>query len=132
MKIPDPRHDTIIQEKVLTANELSHLKETFEVRDWDASMATTKEEMLKQIGELWDFPSYYGQNWDALIDCLSDLSWIKGNRFAFVIRGLGISDESDTLLECVEYISIRWRDRSKESGFVTILASSQRGTGGTE
>jgi Barstar (barnase inhibitor) len=121
VKIPDPRNQSIVREKVLTARELKQLKETFEVREWDALMATTKEEMLKQIGELWDFPTYYGQNWDALVDCLSDLSWVTASRFAFVIRGHPKGEDWDTLLECLEDVSSRWRERDDTSGFVTIL-----------
>jgi RNAse (barnase) inhibitor barstar len=121
MKIPDPRTQSIVHEKVLTANELKYLKETFEVREWDATGVATNKEMLTQIGELWDFPSYYGQNWDAFVDCLSDLSWIPASRFAFVIRGHAKGEDWDTLLECLEDVSARSRDRTKESGFVTVL-----------
>jgi RNAse (barnase) inhibitor barstar len=124
MKIPDPRTQAIVHEKVLTVAELKHLKETFEVREWDATQATTKEEILHQIGLVWDFPPYYGQNWDALVDCLSDLSWIKGNRFAFVIRGFENTVEGDVLLECLGDVSQRWCQQDLVSGFVTILISN--------
>ncbi len=44
------------------------------VRDGDS--AEQKEILLKNIGEALRFPSYYGQNLDALADCLSDLEWL--------------------------------------------------------
>ena len=123
MKVPDPRTQSIVHEKVLTASELKHLKESFEVREWVASKELTKDEMLEQIGELWNFPSYFGKNWDALIDCLSDLSWFKHNRFAFVIQGLGSGEEWDVLLECLEEVSQRWRNRMDSSCFITVLVA---------
>jgi RNAse (barnase) inhibitor barstar len=36
---------------------------------------TTKESFLKKLAESLDFPDYFGMNWDALIDSLTDLSW---------------------------------------------------------
>lgn len=36
-----------------------------------------KSSLLRLIAELLSFPSYFGQNWDALDECLGDLSWIK-------------------------------------------------------
>lgn len=30
------------------------------------------------------FPSYFGANWDALDECIADLEWLKGDRFAIV------------------------------------------------
>lgn len=35
--------------------------------------ATAKAEFLAAVGEALDFPDYYGQNFDALADCLHDI-----------------------------------------------------------
>jgi barstar (barnase inhibitor) len=31
--------------------------------------------MLKRIAAALEFPAWFGGNWDALFDCLADLSW---------------------------------------------------------
>jgi len=42
----------------------------------DAS-AEGKQELLGRIAGGLSFPDYFGGNWDALIDCLSDLTWLE-------------------------------------------------------
>lgn len=37
----------------------------------------TKSDLLKWFAIGLQFPDYYDQNWDALVECLQDLSWIK-------------------------------------------------------
>ena len=40
----------------------------------DFSVFETMAQVLSFLGEALDFPPYYGQNLDALYDCLTDLS----------------------------------------------------------
>jgi RNAse (barnase) inhibitor barstar len=39
---------------------------------------TDKTAMLKAVADVLAFPDYYGANWDALEECLTDLSWWEG------------------------------------------------------
>lgn len=40
----------------------------------DGWTAQSKAEFLAAVGETLDFPDYYGQNFDALADCLHDVA----------------------------------------------------------
>lgn len=42
----------------------------------DGTAISGKADLLRAIGEALAFPPYYGQNWDALEECLADLSWL--------------------------------------------------------
>lgn len=39
---------------------------------------TDKSAMLLALSRALAFPDYYGANWDALEECLTDLSWLEG------------------------------------------------------
>jgi RNAse (barnase) inhibitor barstar len=40
-------------------------------------------------------PDYFGANWDALADCLTDLEWVPAKGYVLVLRGLaGIARQS--------------------------------------
>src|SRR6185436_4774837 len=46
---------------------------------------TSKHRLLNELSTLLRFPDYFGENWDALWDCLSDLSWIS-EKAIFIIH----------------------------------------------
>ena len=60
----------------------------------DGKSNTTKKAFLENIGKAFNFPDYYGQNLDALEECIGDLSWIMEDDFA-----LGIDHSADLLSE---------------------------------
>ncbi|MFB9503262.1 barstar family protein [Saccharothrix mutabilis subsp. capreolus] len=49
--------------------------------------ARTKSAALAAIGEAMEFPDHYGQNLDALYDCLTDLSWLPEGEHVLVWTG---------------------------------------------
>jgi RNAse (barnase) inhibitor barstar len=53
-----------------------------------------KAGLLRALGAALDFPDWFGHNWDALEDCLGDLSWIQSNCIVVVIQDAG------TLQQC--------------------------------
>ncbi|KAG0172355.1 hypothetical protein DFQ28_009855, partial [Apophysomyces sp. BC1034] len=40
----------------------------------NCSSATTKDKILDIIARSLNFPAYFGKNWDALYDCLTDFT----------------------------------------------------------
>jgi Barstar, RNAse (barnase) inhibitor len=42
-------------------------------------------DVFEQFSNALSFPAYFGWNWDALSDCLCDLSWCPSDRYLVVI-----------------------------------------------
>jgi hypothetical protein len=43
---------------------------------------------LEQLGVSLNFPDYFGKNWDALEDCMTDEDWLKSSGAVIVITGI--------------------------------------------
>lgn len=43
-------------------------------------LVSSKTALLEVLARELQFPSYFGMNWDALDECLADLSWIREPR----------------------------------------------------
>lgn len=46
-----------------------------------------KPALLASVGRALRFPSWFGENWDALEDCLTDLSWLEAQGHVLLIEG---------------------------------------------
>lgn len=40
----------------------------------------SKNDLLEFLGQALGFPDYFGSNWDALEECLKDLTWVAAKR----------------------------------------------------
>lgn len=47
----------------------------------DLTGCTDKAELLARIARTLRFPDWFGHNWDALSDCLCDLSWLSADAY---------------------------------------------------
>ena len=54
--------------------------------DLDLCQPVDKASLLSKLAEAARFPGYFGHNWDAAADCLSDLSWLPASGYLLVAR----------------------------------------------
>lgn len=52
----------------------------------DASTSNSKATFLEEICRAGSFPDHFGQNWDAVADCLTDLSWLPARGYLVLVR----------------------------------------------
>ena len=46
----------------------------------------TDKELFFVIANTMHFPDYFGHNWDALDECLSDLDWLPAEGYLLILR----------------------------------------------
>lgn len=63
----------------------------------------SKADLLAALASAGHFPDYFGGNWDALQDCLRDLSWISNRKVVVVHSDLPLRANP---IECRTYLEI--------------------------
>jgi len=77
------------------------------------ALAPGKEAMLASIAATLGFPDWFGGNWDALEDCLTDLSWRKdGGHIVLFLRPTA-DDDFGVLLDVLASAAEFWRERGR-------------------
>ena len=79
--------------------------------------------LLREVAAAWQFPYYYGCNWNAFAECISDLSWATASSYLTVVF------DSDELLEEAEAdaLSVFFRviQRAQDSWTTPVHFGSQ-------
>lgn len=88
----------------------------FVVAPIDFSGCAGKDDALARFARALHFPDWFGGNWDALQDCLSDLSWLQGDGYLLLLDDVARWREADggsfdTALEILEQAGNAWRSR---------------------
>jgi len=80
---------------------------------------------LRAIAQALNFPDWFGGNWDALEDCLGDLSWRPGDGHVLVFRNWQAltSDDLGVLIDVLRSSAESWSGRGKP--FFAVLIDPQ-------
>jgi hypothetical protein len=87
-----------------------------------------KVAVLAGIARAMTFPAWFGANWDALEDCLTDLSWRVADGHVLLLAGLGslAQDDFGILVEVLDASAGFWKARGKPFFAVIIDPARER------
>jgi len=96
----------------LTALAQRHRLKLFTV---DLSSAPSKRSAMAVLSRDLAFPDYFGNNWDALADCLNDFGWAPAAGYVLRLSGTdalarGAPRDVVMLLEILQEAAQRWSD----------------------
>jgi RNAse (barnase) inhibitor barstar len=55
------------------------------IRTVRGSKSKSTESFFDEISAAMQFPYYFGENWPAFRDCMTDLEWIEGNAYVILV-----------------------------------------------
>lgn len=61
-------------------------KSGFAIFRIDLSAVRDKVALFEQLAAALEFPDWFGHNWDALADCLGDLSWLQADGYLILLE----------------------------------------------
>jgi RNAse (barnase) inhibitor barstar len=96
----------------------------------DTGEARNKTQFLAACARDLQFPDWFGGNWDALADCLQDLSWRPAPGHVVLWRGASrlasaAPDDFATALEIFRDAASYWKMRGRV--FIALLDQQSRG-----
>lgn len=93
----------------------------------DGAQMTNQESLFREFKVKLQFPEYFGENWNALDECLADLDWLDRSGYLLFIESgnLLLRDEAagvrEMLGELLEDLSGEWADSNPPVIFRTVL-----------
>ena len=86
------------------------------VAEVDGASVHSRDELLDAIAAELGFPEYFGHNWDALDECLRDLSWRPAPGYVLIVREAGDfwhdhPGIAGRLAESWQFCAADWRER---------------------
>ena len=84
----------------------------------DLGTVRGKSEFLARLAKAFKCPPYFGMNWDALNDCLTDLSWLDDNGWVVILfNGQDFAaknqDDFNTAIDVLQTAAEYWHSQAK-------------------
>lgn len=68
----------------------------------DGRALASELRLFQELKAAFQFPDYFGNNWDALADCLGDLEWIPAEAYLLVVDDVAANGLTRSLAELLE------------------------------
>ncbi|MDP1947747.1 MAG: barstar family protein [Nitrospirota bacterium] len=119
------------------AESLVHPPTGFALKIIKGAKCQTTDGLLREWARALNFPDYFGQNWDALEECLADLEWLPAKGYILLITDAAQvlpddEEEYTTLLEVLRDAGEAWGNgqagmgRQRATPFHVLFAVSER------
>lgn len=84
----------------------------------DCAGCADKAGLLERMADALGFPAWFGGNWDALFDCLADLSWRPAPGYVLVLENTGTlrqyaPESLDTAVAILADAAAAWSERGR-------------------
>ena len=90
----------------------------------DAARIDAEQALFERVAQALDFPDWFGRNWDALEDCLGDLSWRGAAGQVLLFEGYPRGAELRQLLDVLRSSAQYWAPRGRP--FFAVLVDPRR------
>lgn len=103
----------------------------------DLAQATDKAQLMSLFAGALSFPPTFGHNWDALADCLADLSWLPAGGHALLLLNASSLQAHDTntldiLIEVLADATAQWTARDTALLAFVLEDSPDDGSAGAD
>jgi hypothetical protein len=86
-------------------------------------LGTGKEAMIASVAKALGFPEWFGGNWDALEDSLTDLSWRMDRPRVLLLSGAKAGQELGVLIDILSLAAEFWKERGR--AFFAVFADPE-------
>jgi hypothetical protein len=90
----------------------------------DLARIDARDKVLERVATALDFPAWFGGNWDALEDCLGDLSWRGARGHVLLFDASPRGDELGVLLDVLRSSAQYWSERGRP--FFAVFVDPRR------
>ena len=57
----------------------------FALKEFHGRKCRTKAGLMGEFARVLEFPAYFGKNWDAFEECVTDLQWLPAPGYLFIV-----------------------------------------------
>jgi RNAse (barnase) inhibitor barstar len=128
-----PEGPAVVEAETLSAEEAGRLAAflnaaKIHARVIDGAALTDKGELIRALAGAFGFPDHFGHNWDAVIDCWSDLSWLPAAGYVCLFLNAEAFRAAhprthETFLDVCSDVAERWQEYDPSVVFKVVRAA---------